>query len=124
MGSGSVLTLQVKEGEHAAARQRMDHGGTMKIYEVYNDKDKIFNDAIYNKLVAAQDDLEMNTDEESRTELDSHANMAVIGRHAYILAETGKTIHSPQPTSISRHLVWMLPCNMTIPKMGKAISLW
>ena len=32
----------------------------------------------------------MNPDEESKTELDSHANMAVIGRHAYILAETGK----------------------------------
>ena len=28
-------------------------GRTMKIYEVYNDEDKIFNDAIYNKLVAA-----------------------------------------------------------------------
>lgn len=26
---------------------------------------------------------------ESRTELDSHANMPVIGRHAFILAESG-----------------------------------
>ena len=42
--------------------------------------------------MAALDDSEMNTDEESRTELDSHANIAVIGRHAYILAETGKMV--------------------------------
>ena len=36
-----------------------DPDGTMKTYEVYDDEDKIFNDAIYNKLVAALDDLEM-----------------------------------------------------------------
>ena len=52
----------------------------------------IFNNAIYNKLVAALDDAVMNSDEESRTELDSHANMAVIGKHTYILAETGKMV--------------------------------
>ena len=69
-----------------------DPGGTMKIYEVYDDEDKIFNDAIYNKLVAALDDSEMNTNEESRTELDRHAYMAVLGRHAYTLAETGKMV--------------------------------
>ena len=34
-----------------------------------------------------------NEDEESmsRTDLDSHANMAVVGRHAYILSDTGRT---------------------------------
>ena len=64
----------------------------MKIFEVYDNEDKTFNDAIYNKLVAALDDLEMNTNEESRTELNSHANMAVIGRHANILAETEKMV--------------------------------
>ena len=69
-----------------------DPGGTTKIYEVYDDEAKIFNDAIYNKLVAALDDSEMNTDEESRSEMDSCAKMAVIGKHAYILAETGKTV--------------------------------
>ena len=30
--------------------------------------------------------------EESRTELDSHANMPVVGKHAYIIAETGKKV--------------------------------
>ena len=29
-------------------------------------------------------------DEESRTELDSHANMPVVGRHAYVISDTGK----------------------------------
>ena len=29
---------------------------------------------------------------ESRTELDSHANMLVVGKHAYIIAETGKKV--------------------------------
>ena len=28
----------------------------------------------------------------SRTELDSHANMPVVGRHSFVLAESGKTI--------------------------------
>ena len=29
---------------------------------------------------------------ESSTELDSHANMPVVGKHAYIIAETGKKV--------------------------------
>ena len=80
-----------------------DPGGTMKIYEVYNDEDKIFNDAIHNKFVAALDDSEMNTNEESRSELDIHANMAVIGKQAYILAETGKRaeVNTFTPTCMS-----------------------
>ena len=60
-----------------------DPGRKTKIYEVYNDEDKIFNHTIYNKLVAALADSEMNTNEESRTELDSHDNMAVIGKCLY-----------------------------------------
>ena len=40
---------------------------------------------------------EMRVDEmevcvESRTELDSHANMPVVGKHAYIIDETGKNV--------------------------------
>ena len=34
----------------------------------------------------------MGTRVESRTELDSHENMPVVGRHAYIIAETGKKV--------------------------------
>ena len=62
--------------------EEWEPGRTMKPYEIYNDEHKIFNDAIYNKLVAALDDLELSTEEESRSELDSHVNMAVIGKHA------------------------------------------
>ena len=36
--------------------------------------------------------LVVDTDEGSRTELDSHANMPVIGKHAYVIAETGRTV--------------------------------
>ena len=32
----------------------------------------------------------MNDEEDSRTELDSHANMPVVGRHAYIISDTGR----------------------------------
>ena len=34
----------------------------------------------------------MGTHVESRMERDSHANMPVVGKHAYIIAETGKTV--------------------------------
>ena len=34
----------------------------------------------------------MSTHVESRTELDSHANMPVVGKHAYIIAETRKKV--------------------------------
>ena len=33
-----------------------DHDGTTKIYEVYDEDDKFFNDAIYNKLVGLGDE--------------------------------------------------------------------
>ena len=34
----------------------------------------------------------MGSNVESHTELDSHANMPVVGKHAYIIAETGKKV--------------------------------
>ena len=34
----------------------------------------------------------MTTHVESCMELDSHANMPVVGKHAYIIAETGKKV--------------------------------
>ena len=42
--------------------------------------------------MAALDALEMSSSDESRLELDSHVNMAVIGKHGYILEETGKMV--------------------------------
>ena len=45
------------------------------------------------ELVSDSDDDSMKVDViESWTELDSHANMPVVGRHVYILSKTGKTV--------------------------------
>ena len=104
-----------------------DTGRTMKLYEIYNDEDKIFNDAIYNKHVAALGDSEMNINDESRSELDSHPNMAVKVKRAYILARTGNTVevHPFTPTNkpiqgpmVDAALQYDSPYN------GKCISLW
>jgi hypothetical protein len=40
--------------------------------------------------VEVDDNANMNEEEDSRTELDSHANMPVVGRHAYIVSDTGR----------------------------------
>ena len=48
---------------------------------------------IYSLLssIAEVDAVDETTEEaSSRTEFDSHANMPVVGRHAYIISETGK----------------------------------
>ena len=53
----------------------------------------IQNDKIYSILIAASEETranEMNV--ESRTEVDSHTNMPVVGKHAYIIAETDKKV--------------------------------
>jgi hypothetical protein len=51
----------------------------------------------YNKLLTAliadvdvNDDYDCDNDEPTRTELDSHANMPVVGRNAYIISDTGR----------------------------------
>ena len=52
----------------------------------------IQNDRIYSILSAVSEEIRVNemiTHVESHTELDSHANMLVVGKHAYIIAETG-----------------------------------
>ena len=54
-----------------------------------------WNDRIYSILSAVSEEMsvnEMGTRVESCTELDSHANMTVVGKHAYIIAETGKKV--------------------------------
>ena len=43
--------------------------------------------------MAADVDLALDDNmnaEQSRTELDSHANMPVVGRHAFIISDTGR----------------------------------
>jgi hypothetical protein len=41
--------------------------------------------------VSAVDDMAVNTTEGSRTKLDSHANMPVVGSQVYILSDTERT---------------------------------
>ena len=53
----------------------------------------IRNDKIYSILIAALEETranEMNV--ESCMELDSHMNIPVVGKHAYIIAETSKKV--------------------------------
>ena len=55
----------------------------------------IRNDRIYLILSAVSEETrvnEMTMHVESCMELDSHANMPVVGKHAYIIAETGKKV--------------------------------
>ena len=59
----------------------------------------IRNKRIYSILSAASEETRVNEmtmaneiKAECRTELDSHANMPLVGKHAYIIAETGKMV--------------------------------
>ena len=46
---------------------------------------------IYHKIVASME-VDVELDGESRTELDSHANMPVVGRKALVVEQSGKTV--------------------------------
>ena len=46
---------------------------------------------IYHKIVASME-VDIETDGESRTELDSHANIPVVGREALVVEHSGKTV--------------------------------
>ena len=49
------------------------------------------------------------SNKDSRTELDSHANMPVLGRHAYVISETGQIADvnpfTPDYNSMQVHIV-------------------
>ena len=46
---------------------------------------------IYHKIVASME-VDIETDGQSRTELDSHANMPVVGRGALVVEQSGRTV--------------------------------
>ena len=52
---------------------------------------KIKNNKVYSTILEGSETME-DVNESSRTELDSHANMPVIGRNAYILSKIGETV--------------------------------
>ena len=53
---------------------------------------KIKNNKVYSTILEASETVE-DVNKLSRTELDSHANMPVIGRNAYIISKIGETVH-------------------------------
>ena len=66
-----------------------DHKGRNKLFKI-NVPKHIYS-LISTRMVLAIDVSEENDmEEESRTELDSHANMPVVGRNAYIISDTGR----------------------------------
>ena len=72
----------------------------------------IRNDKIYSIQIAASEETKANEmNVESCMELDSHANMPVVGKHAYIIAKTGKKVDVSPFTPDYQPLVvpwWML----------------
>ena len=52
---------------------------------------KIKNNIVYSTILEGSETIE-DANELSRTELDSHANMPVVGRNAYILSKIGETV--------------------------------
>jgi hypothetical protein len=60
-----------------------------KLFKI-NISDSIYS-LLHTAVVSALDVSEENgMEESSRTELDSHANMPVVGRNAYIISDTGR----------------------------------
>ena len=64
---------------------KWDPGGTLRSSYIY---EKIVSSVQVGTTQVSNDQAEYV----SRTEFDTHANMAVIGKHAYILAKSGKTV--------------------------------
>ena len=60
---------------------------------------------IYHKIVASME-VDIETDGECRTELDSHANMPVVGREALVVEQSGKTVEVSHFTPDYEPLKW------------------
>ncbi len=84
-----------------------------KLFEI-NVSEDIYS-MISMSMVSAVDGSEENgMEEDSRTELDSHANMPVVGRNAYIISDTGRLADVNPFTSDYD--------SMTIPIVDAAVS--
>ena len=60
--------------------------------------DNIKNNRVYSTILEGTENTQ-DVNESSRTELDSHANMPVIGMNAYILSKIGENVDvAPFPT--------------------------
>ena len=82
----------------------------------------IRNHKIYSILIAASEETmanEMNV--ESCTELDSHTSMPVVGKHAYIIAKTGKKVDVSPFTPDYQPLTVPL-VDVTVREMGVTVN--
>jgi hypothetical protein len=88
-----VQLAQEKIGTHEgvdAAHESKEESERTKLFEI-KVPIQIFTYMATVANVEADDGDDMNDDDEgSRTELDSHANIPVVGRHAYIISDTGR----------------------------------
>ena len=68
-------------------------------------------------------EITQDANESSRTELDSHTNMPVIGKNAYILSKIGESVDvapfTPDYKPISVELV-DAALNMNVPTVAKS----
>ena len=95
-GSEECQISVVSTGREVALKPdkwaKWDPRGTIR--EVGGIKDTIYNDAIFDVMMASMADGSEHTKSSgpSQTELDGHANMPVVGRNCYILSELGKYV--------------------------------
>jgi hypothetical protein len=84
------------------------------------------NDRIYEVAMSGQTDMEEGEESESRTELDSHANMAVVGKHCYVLVDHGKTISvSPfSPEYKPLEVPWLIVQSSIAVHTTERITSW
>ena len=72
-------------------KRNWDPGGRGRIVSRRNDKIYFIVASAGTSDRSANDSM-VDAAVQSRTDLDSHANMPVVGKNAYILAESGKTV--------------------------------
>ena len=65
--------------------------GALQMDEPIDRGKKIRSSHIYHKIMASME-VDIETDGQSRTELDSHANMPVVGREALVVEQSGKMV--------------------------------
>ncbi len=68
-----------------------------KLFEI-NVSEDIYSMISMSMVSAVDGSAENGMEEDSRTELDSHANMPVLGSNDYVISHTGRIVHVNQFT--------------------------
>jgi hypothetical protein len=91
-----------------------DPGGTNRetnSYKINENLQSFLGYALVSGTDGTEEDEEnaSNTKEDSRTELDSHANMPVVGKYSYIISDTGRVAdvkaYTPDYDSLTLRIV-------------------